>query len=303
MATPITRGAHPKAMWPGVKRWYGIEYKRHEPIWSQVFETLESDKMYEEDVEDVGFGMLSTKTESGGISYDTAQQGAVSRYLHITFGLGWQVTMEELQDNQYDKLSFKRTSRLARSTAETEETIHANIFNRAFNASFTGGDGVAMISASHPTASGNQSNVLTTAADLSEASIEDLCIQIMGATDARGMKFANNPQRLIVAKESMFEANRIVKSVLQNDTAMNAVNVIKMLNMFPKGILVNRYHTDADAWFVQTDCMEGLTHYTRMAWEFDQDNDFDTKNLKASVVGRFSAGWSNWRQIYGTPGA
>lgn len=259
--------------------------------------------MYEEDVEDVGFGLLSTKNEAGGIDYDTAQQGATSRYLNITYGLGWQVTMEELQDNQYEKLSFKRTSRLARSTRETEETIHWNIFNRAFNSSFTGGDGVQMIVATHPTASGNQSNLLTTAADISEASIEDLCIQIMGSVDSRGLKFMNKPMRLIVSKEQMFEANRIVKSVLQNDTAMNAVNVIRMLNIFPKGILTSVYLTDTDAWFIQTDCPEGLTHYNRMPWTFDQDNDFDTKNLKASVIGRFACGWTNWRQIWGTPGA
>ena len=302
MAT-ITRGSYPKGSWPGVKRWWGVEYKRHDPVWPKMFESLDSDKMYEEDVEDVGFGMLSVKTEAGGIAYDTAQQGSVSRYLHITYGLGFQVSMEELQDNQYEKLSFKRTTRLARSVAETEETIHANIFNRAFNSTYTGGDGVEMISTAHPTASGNQSNELTTAADLSEASIEDLCIQIMDTQDSRGMKFANNPQMLMVPPESMFEANRIVKSVLQNDTANNAVNVIKVLNMFPGGILVNRYFTDADAWFIKTDCTDGLTHYNRMAWDFDQDNDFDTKNFKACVIGRFSAGWTNWRNVFGSEGA
>lgn len=300
----ITRGSYPKGKWPGVRRWWGLEYKKREPVWSQVFESLDSDKEYEEDVEDVGFGMLSTKDEAGAISYDTAQQGAVSRYLNITYGLGYQVTMEELQDNQYEKLTFKRTSRLARSTAETEETVHANILNRAFNSTYTGGDGVELISTAHPTASGNQSNELTTAADLSEASIEDLCIQIAGMTDSRGLKNVNiSPEQLIVPRELWFEANRIVKSVLQNDTANNAVNVIKMLNVFPKGILMWRYLTDADAWFIKTDCMEGLTHYNRMAWEFDRDSDFETKNFKASVVGRFSAGWTNWRSLAASPGA
>lgn len=301
--TVITRGAHPKASWPGVKRWWGIEYKRREPIWPQMFETLTSDKGYEEDVEEVGFGLLSTKNEAGGIVYDTAHQGPTSRYAHIGYGLGYQVTHEELMDNQYEKLSFRRVSRLARSVYETEETIHANVFNRAFNSSYTGGDGVSMISASHPTDAGNQSNILTVAADMSEASLEDLCIQIADATDARGLKFANKPDCLKVANGNMFEANRIVKSVLQNDTANNAVNAIRLMNVFPGGIVVNPYFTDPDAWFIRTDCDEGLTHYTREEALFDQDNDFDSMNLKAKVYIRFSCGWTNWRQIYGSAGA
>lgn len=299
----ITRAHHPKAMWPGVKRWYGVEYAAIEPIWPRIFESQDSTMAYEEDVEEYGFGTLREMEENQALSYDTTQQGPVTRYLHIMWGLGWQVTLPEMQDNQYEKLALRRTSRLARSTRETEEQIHAAIFNRAFNSSYVGGDAVEMISTAHPTPSGNQSNELTIAADLSEASIEDLVIQIMDTRDARGLRIPNNPMQLIIPNAYHFEANRIVKSVLQNDTSNNAVNVLKMLNTFPKGILTNRYLLDTDAWFIQTDMPEGLTHYTRMPWTFDKDNDFETKNAKASVIGRLSCGWSNWRNIYGSEGA
>lgn len=299
----ITSASHPKALWPGVKRWWGLEYKKHEPIWPKLFIKLTSDKAYEEDVETIGFGLLSRKDQNGAIVYDTAQQGTVSRYNHITYGLGYQVTLEELRDNQYEKVSFKRTSRLARSVYETEEVIHANVFNRAFNTSFTGGDGKAMIVSDHPNANGSQSNVLTTAADLSEASLEDLAIQISDSVDSRGLRFSNKPRTLLVPNALQFEAHRIVKSVLQNDTANNAINVLKMLNTFSGGIVVNPYLTDTDAYFVTTDCDDGLTHYTSWEAEFDKDNDFETKNLKASVTIRFSCGWTNWRAIFGSPGA
>lgn len=301
--TVITRAHHPKAQWPGVRRWWGVEYNRFEPVWPKMFESLTSEMQYEEDVEEVGFGLMSTKDETGGIFYDTAHQGATSRYTHITYGLGYMVSLEEIQDNQYEKLSFKRTSRLARSVHETRETLHANVFNRGFNSSYTGGDGVCMISSAHPTDAGNQSNLLAVASDISEAAIEDMCVQISNAQDSRGMRFSNKPKGLLVPNALWFEANRIVKSVLQNDTMNNATNVLKMLNVFPDGIIANPYFTDTDAWFIRTDCQEGLTHYTRMDAAFDKDNDFDTKNAKASVVMRESAGWSNWRQIYGTPGA
>lgn len=299
----MTTGSHPKALWPGVKRWWGTEYDRHKPIWPMLFDKFTSNQAYEEDVEAIGFGLASVKTEGGGISYDTAHQGPTSRYTHLTYALGYMVTMEELEDNLYEKVSFKRASKLARSMYETEEIVHANIFNRAFTSTYAGGDGVELIATNHPTDTGNQSNELTTAADLSEASIEDLLIQVSDATDSRGLKFRNSARSLLVPNALQFEAHRIVKSVLQNDTANNAVNVLKMLNVFPEGIVVNPYFDDPDAWFIRTNCGEGLTHYTRKALMFDQDNDFDTRNLKAAALQRYSAGWSNWRGIYGSGGA
>jgi hypothetical protein len=154
--------------------------------------------------------------------------------------------------------------------------IHANVFNRGFNSSFTGGDAKELFSTAHPCANGNQSNHLTTAADMSEASLEDLCIQISDAVDSRGLKFSNKPKALMVPNALQFEAHRVVKSVLQNDTAQNAVNVLKLLNIFPGGIIVNPYLTDTDAFFVTADCDDGLTHYSSWEAEFDKDNDFET---------------------------
>src|SRR3990167_5771905 len=299
----ITRGNFPNALMPGVHKWYGSEYKRHEPIWPRMFEGLSSERAYEEEVEEVGLGLMSIKSEGAAITYDTAQQGATSRYTQITYATGIIVTMEELQDNQYEQLSFRRTSKMARSVHETEETLGSQVFNRAFNSSYTGGDGVEMISTAHPTYSGNQSNHLTTAADLSEAAIEDLCVQIADSLDNRGQRFANKPKMLMVANADMFESFRIVKSVLQSDSAQNAINAIKAMNVFSDGILVNPYLTDTDAWFVRTDCMDGTKRFTRMKPDISQDNDFDTKNFRESVIMRLVYGWTDFRQWFGSPGA
>jgi len=302
MAT-ITRGTFPKSLWPGVRKFWGANYNRHPATWPKIFEALSSKRSYEEDVEEVGMGLLSVKPEGSGVTYDTVTQGAVSRYTHLTYATGFMVTMEELADNQYEELSFRRTSRMARSVSETEETVCAQVFNRAFNTSFTGGDGSALSVTTHSTASGSQSNRLTTDADISEAAIEDLCVQISDAVDSRGLRISNQPDCLIVPNASWFEANRIVKSVLQNDTANNATNVIRSTNVFPGGIIRWPYLTDTDAWFIKTNCMDGLIRYSRMKADIDQDNDFDTKNFRASVVTRFSVGWTNWRQLYASQGA
>jgi hypothetical protein len=197
----------------------------------------------------------------------------VVRYTHVAYALGYIVTFEELRDDLYEVVSKRRAKMLAFSMRQTKENVVANIYNRAFNSSYTGGDSQPLISTAHPTLSGNQSNQLTTAADLSEAAIEDLTIQIMQAKNNKGLLISLMPQSLHIPPQQWYEANRILKSVLQNDTANNAINVLKAINVFPKGIKMNHYFTSATAWFIRTNAPAGMKYYERDAIMFDQDND------------------------------
>lgn len=303
MAGIITSGNHPKALWPGVKRWWGRSYNEHPMEWKDLFDTESSDKQYEEDVELTGFGLAPVKSEGASVSYDSETQGAVKRYTHVVYGLGWICTREEFDDNLYAEVSKKRTKALAFSMAQTEEIVCANVYNRAFNSAFVGGDGKEMCATDHPSMSGSQSNELAVAADLSEAALEDMLIQIAQVKNTRGLNIAVIGQKLIIPPALQFEAARILKSTLQNDTSNNAVNAIKAMGLLPKGMAVNHYLTDSDAWFVRTNAPAGLTRYNRRAVEFTNDSDFDTENRKAKATMRFSVGWTDWRQIFGCPGA
>lgn len=298
----ITTGAHPKALWPGIKLWWGRQYAEHTPEYPDWYDVVTSDKAYEEEVEISGFGVLREKDQGSAFTYDTEVQGSVTRYTHIAYAGGYIVTFEELRDNLYEIVSKRRASMLAFAGRQTEEILGANLFNQAFNDAYPIGDGAAMISASHPTMTGNQSNLLANSADLSETAIEDLGIQIMFATDYRGNKIALIPQFLGISPTQWFDANRIVHSILQNDTANNAINVIRASGMFKKGIVTNHYFLSGTAWFIRTDCPGGAQYMWRDKPMFDTDNDFDTKNAKASLYMRFSTGISDWRQYWGTPG-
>jgi hypothetical protein len=298
----ITTGAHPKALWPGIAAWWGRSYNEHLPEYPDLFEQETSDKAYEEDVEVTGFGLAPIKNEGTAIVYDVETQGAVNRYTNVAYALGYIVTYEELKDDLYEAVSKTRAKSLAYSMRQTKENVGANVYNFAFTAGYTGGDGATLISTSHPTEAGNQSNQLTTSADLSEASIEDMIIQIMQTENNRGLKVSNVPQALIVPTQLWFESNRVVKSVLQNDTSNNAINVVRATNSFPQGIKMSQYLSSATAWFIRTKIPNGLKLYQREEVTFDQDNDFDTKNAKAACYERYSFGWSDWRQLFGTPG-
>lgn len=299
----ITTGNHPKLLWPGLKALFGLTYENVPLQHTQVFDVDDSDKAYEEVQEITGFGLAPVKSEASSISYDTHTQGYTTRFTNVTYGLGFIESQEAVEDNQYKGRATSRTKALARSMRVTKETVMANIFNRAFTSAYAGGDGKEMIATDHPTVNGTQSNELAVAADLSEASIEDMIIQIMNATDSRGLRINLSAQKLIVPSNLAFEAERIVKSTLQNDTANNAVNAMKSMGMLPGGVFVWRYLIDPDAWFIKTDAQEALKLFNRRALSFEKDSDFDTSNFKHKATERYVGGWADWRGIFGTPGA
>jgi phage major head subunit gpT-like protein len=299
----ITTGTHPKLLWPGLKKIWGDAYNDKPMMFSEVFDVQTSDKAYEETQELAGFGLAPVKAEGGSISYDTTINGYVTRFTNVTYGLGFIVTEEAVEDNQYKAQAEKRTKALKRSMRHTKETVFANILNRAFTAAYAGGDGKEMIATDHPTANGTQSNELTVAADLSETALEDLFIQMMNATDTRGLRIALMPKKLIVAPANAFNAERILKSTLQNDTANNAINAIRSKGLLTEGAISWAFLTDADAWFVKSDITDGLLAFNRRALDFQKDGDFETGNFKHKATERYSGGWDDWRGIWGSPGA
>ena len=238
------------------------------------------------------------KTEGQGTHYDSETQGYVARAIHVAYGLGYIVTREERDDNLYEVVGKRRSGALAFSFRQTKENIAANVYNRAETAGYTGGDGQVLCVTTHPTKSGNQSNILSTPADVSEACLEDMTIQIMGATNDRVLKINLMPQSVHVPRQEWYETNRILKSVLQSNTANNDDNVLRSLNVFPKGIKLNHYFSDSVQIFIRTNVPRGMICYQRVPMEFKQDNDFDTDNAKAKCYERYSFTWTDWRGLY-----
>lgn len=299
----ISTGSIAKLLWPGLNARWGANYTEFPKEYTDLVDTFSSDMTYEEDQEMTGFGLAPIKAQGMPTQYDTMQQGVTTRYTHVAFGLGFIITREAIDDNQYEKVGMQRTGSLAFSMRQTKENVVANLYNRAFSTSYPIGDAAAMISTAHPTLSGNQANKMGTDADLSEAALEDLVILIGQAQNSRGLRISLKPKSLHIPVQLQFEAARILKSVQQNDTANNAVNALRTMGAFPDGVKVNHYFTDADAFFIRTDAPEGLKLFQRVEAEFAQDKDFDTDNLKYKAYERYSVGCSDWRSIFGSQGA
>jgi len=299
----ISRAQLVKELEPGLNALFGLEYKNYENQHTQIYAIETSDRAFEEEVMESGFGEAPVKTEGAGVSYDQAQEVYTARYTHETIALAFSLTEEAVEDNLYDRLSARYTKALARSMAQTKQIKSAAVLNNAFTTSI-GGDGVALCATNHPTLSGpNLSNTLATPADLSETSLEQSLIDIAAFTDERGLKIAVQGLKLIIPKELMFTADRIMKSTLRVGTADNDVNAIRNMGMVPQGYVVNNFLTDPDAYFIKTDAPNGMKMFERVSMKTGFEGDFDTGNVRYKARERYSFGFSDPRGLFGSPGA
>ena len=297
----MNRASFAKMLEPGLNTLFGLEYDSYPSEYEAVFSSNTSQKAYEEDVLLAGFGAAPTKTEGASVSYDDAGQQWTARYQHETVALAFSITEEAEEDGQYGSIASRYTKALARSMSSTKEIKAANVLNNA--RTVNGGDGTTLLSVSHPTQNGLQSNTLATAADLSETSLESILIQISDMKDERGLRVAAQGTQLIIPTAYTFVAERLLESQLRTGTADNDINAIKSGGYLPKGYHVMRRLTDADQFFVQTDVPDGLKYFTRSAMKKGMEGDFETGNIRYKCRERYSFGFTDWRGIFGSEGA
>jgi len=299
----ISRSQLVKELEPGLNALFGLEYKNYANEHSQIFDTENSDRAFEEEVMLSGFGNAGVKPEGQSVNYDAATETFTARYTHETLALAFSITEEAIEDNLYDRLASRYTKALARSMANAKQVKAANVLNRAFNSSYTGGDGLELCSTAHVIDAGTEQNELSTAADLNETSLEQAMIDIAALTDERGLKIAASSRKMIVPSALQFTAERLLKSVGRTGTADNDISAVVSMNVIPQGYVVNHYLTDTDAWFIKTDVPNGLKHFVRAPIKTAMEGDFETGNVRYKARERYSFGWSDWRGVFGSPGA
>ena len=297
----MNRANFAKMLEPGLNTLFGLEYDSYPAEYEAVFESNTSQKAFEEDVLLSGFGNAPTKSEGSAVSYDAASQQWTARYQHETIALAFSITEEAEEDGQYGSIASRYTKALARSMASTKEIKAANILNTA--TTVNGGDGAPLLSAAHPTQNGNQSNILATAADLSEVSLEAILIQIADMKDDRGLRVAAQGTQLVIPTAYTFVAERLLESQLRVGTADNDINAIRNGGYLPKGYHIMRRLTDSDQWFVQTDVPDGLKMFQRSPMKKGMEGDFETGNVRYKVRERYSFGATDWRGVFGSEGA
>ena len=300
----ISRQQLAKELEPGLNALFGLEYKNYENQHTEIFDIENSDRAFEEEVMLSGFANAAVKSEGAAVTFDTANESFTSRYTHETIALAFAITEEAIEDNLYDRIATRYTKALARSMAQTKQIKAANVLNNGFSSSFPGGDGKELFATDHPTQSaGSLANELSTSADLSETSLEQAMIDIAAFKDERGFKIAARGLKLIIPSELQFTAERILKSPARVGTADNDLNALSSKGMLPQGYVVNNYLTDTDAFFIKTDVPNGMKMFNRAALKTAMEGDFDTGNVRYKARERYSFGFSDWRGMFGSPGA
>ncbi len=305
MSGLITTGSASALLKPGLRKVFGLSYSEYKPEYPSIFTTMiKSDKKFEEYLLMSGLTMATLKAEGVGGAYDTKAQSYAVRINNVTYFSGFMISREAIEDNQYDSMALQETKSLARAVHLAKETVGANVLNRAFNSSYKqiGGDQLELCSTAHVSPFGSWNNELDTAANLSELALEQALIDISDYRDERGNRINVQGMKLIVPKERRHDASRILNSDLRVGTANNDLNSIKYLGLIPKGAEVNHFLSSAQAWFIITDCPNGMIWQDRRDPEFDSDNVFDAENVKFKVSARFQAGWADPRGIFGSPG-
>lgn len=301
----INRAQTKKQLQEGLNAVFGLEYSRYPEQWRDIFEiSNEAKKAYVEDVLMTGFAGAQVKGEGQGVSYDSASEGWVSRYVFETIALAFAITEEALEDNLYMDMGSKFSKLMARSFQYTKNVKGANILNNGFDSNYAGGDGKALFATDHPLKGGGTfSNTLATAADLSETSLEDLLILQSKMVDDRGLPIQAAAKKLIIPVELQFVADRVLNSNGRVATADNDLNSIKNQGLIAGGFSVNNFLTDPDAFFLTNDVNDGLKYIQRKAISGGIDGDFETGNTRYKRRERYAFGFSNPRCAVASPGA
>ena len=248
------------------------------------------------------FGTVPIKAEGANVTYDDMVGGYDKKYTADTYELAFRTSKEALDDEQEEVVSDAARA-LGSSLTYAYNVDHANIFNNGFNTTYTGPDGSILFATNHTLLSGATTgkNALTTAADLSVGSLRDALNDIGDTIDDAGKLLHIRPSILLVPMELAWLARELVKSPDRPDTPNRAINAFQ-----DDGLRVVSwpYLTDNDAWFLLVDPGK---HWVRSYWRERtntmHDWDFETSSMKVKVRARWIRGWSDYKGVFGTPGA
>ena len=303
MATPMRSTDFRSIVEPILNEEFNGIYEQRADEWAQVFREFQGiPRNYHEEPVLFGFGAAPELPDGMPVTYQSGGVLFIQRYVYKVYGLAFALTKVLVEDGDHIRIGQTYARHLAQSLIETKETLGANVLNRAFNASYPGGDGVALVATNHPIVTGTLSNQLSTAANLSQTSLEQMLVQIRQAQDNNGKRIRLNPTKLVVSPSNVFQAEVLLKSVLRAGTANNDINPVKSMGLLAGGQANLSRLTSNTAWWVETDAPEGLKLAKRRGLEKSMEGDFETDSMRYKSTERYAFGWTDWRGVYGTQG-
>jgi len=304
MALPMRSTDFRSVVEPILNETFDGIYNVRKDEWSQVFKEQRGiPRNYHEEPVLYGFGAAPELPDGTAVTYQSGGVLFLARYTYRVYGMAFALTKVLVEDGDHISIGRTYAEHLARSLIETKETLGANILNYAFTAGYVGGDGVTLVNTAHPIANGQTfSNQLSTAAALSQTSLEQILIQIRQAVDNNGKKIRLEPKKIVVSPSNFFQAEVLLKSALRAGTNNNDINPLVSTNVLAEGQANLSRLTSNTAWWVETDAPEGLKLLMRRPLEKSMEGDFETDSMRYKATERYIFGWTDPRGVYGTPG-
>jgi len=303
MATPMRSTDFRSVVEPIMNEVFDGVYEQRADEWKMVFREQKGiPRNYHEEPVLYGFGAAPELPDGMAVTYQSGGVLFIQRYLYKVYGLAFALTKVLVEDGDHIRIGQTYAKHLAQSLIETKETLAANILNRAFNSAYLGGDGVSLVSTAHPIVSGTFSNQLSTAAALSQTSLEQMLVQIRNAVDNNGKRIRLTPNKIVSGPSNVFQAEVLLKSVLRTGTADNDINPVKSMGLLAQGQGNLSRITSTTAWWIQTDAPDGLKLLMRRALEKSMEGDFETDSMRYKATERYTLGWTDPRGVYGTAG-
>lgn len=274
-------------------------YEQAEDPRPMLFQMNSSDREISQRSSITSLGVFTQVGEAELAPKDDFHQSYNRTHTQLKYAKSIGISEEMIADARFDLIS-RMVKSLGRSARDTQLISAMNVFNNAFGTQ-TSWDAVALVSASHPSEVGNQSNTQG-AVDLSYSALQDAETTFRKTQDQRGKRLYIKPKYLLVAEEGRHEAIEIVKSPYKADSANNNINSTGM----DGGLIVvsSPYLTDADAWFLLSDPMDhGLEVIDRQPLSQKLHEDVLAGVLYYKASYRQAIGVNDWRGVVGASGA
>lgn len=285
---------------PGLNALTG-KYPQLPRVHKRIFQERKATMILERTVSMRYLSQAQIKPEGTPTTFDN-QPGERYVYNHQsnTLSLGFAITLEAIEDNQYKKDFGPSVMGLQDAFMRAENVFAADVLNSATTFSTPiGGDGKALGATDHPVDGATVSNLASPAVSLGEAALLNAQIAINANwRDNANQRMNAKPRSLVIPPQLEPTAIRLLKTELRPGTAMNDVNaILTTQGGMPDGYIVWNYLTSVFTWFVLSDC-KGLLFWNRMPYEQDMSVEFSTDNLLVKGRQRYVFDYDDWRSLY-----
>lgn len=299
---PITSAQWADALDPIVRFRFNLAFNRRASLIDTLF-SVEGSMSSDEQISGVGaigidaWDNYENANQIPEVEFD---QGYKKTFVHEEKIVDFSIERKLADDNKYPEL-FRIPERIGDSASQKREVDAASVFNNAVSSSFVGGDGVALLSDSHPHSPQKtgvtQDNKF--ALSLTKANVRTVREAMMAFTDDNNQKMAVTPSLLLVPPALEDDALPIVDSLQDPDNANNTSN--PMFRRFR--VLTWHYLTDSNRWFLIDESLmkQSLHWFNRVPLSvYRRAGDDNTVRAYWRSYMRYSFGWSDWRWIAGS---